>query len=222
MPAALALLSNATSERYWRTHCMMVRPSSLAFHRSKLCAPMLTSINYRFVVFGFLGVLAIGGFIAFGISAFLPKTDAPLATSATGASARDDDPDNQFGKSAPVAPVVRKAERESTLDEVNDFLKAENAYKSGDYTTALQQFRSLADRLPSDADVGAKSRLFLGMMYREGKGVPQNYAEALRWFGISAATCNSLAQLTLGAMYFGGEGVPQQDEAAAINQYISK
>jgi TPR repeat protein len=38
-------------------------------------------------------------------------------------------------------------------------------------------------------------------MYREGEGVPQNYAEALKWFRKAADQGNANAQFKLGIMY---------------------
>ena len=46
-------------------------------------------------------------------------------------------------------------------------------------------------------------------MYYEGRGVPQDYAEALKWFRLAAAQGDALAQHNLGLMYAKGYGVPQ-------------
>jgi clan AA aspartic protease (TIGR02281 family) len=46
-------------------------------------------------------------------------------------------------------------------------------------------------------------------MYYKGDGVPQNYAEALKWFRLAATQGQALAQNNLGVMYYIGEGVPQ-------------
>jgi TPR repeat protein len=49
------------------------------------------------------------------------------------------------------------------------------AYEAGDYTTALKEFRPLAE-------LGhAYAQHNLGVMYDEGAGVPENYAEAVKW-----------------------------------------
>jgi clan AA aspartic protease (TIGR02281 family) len=83
------------------------------------------------------------------------------------------------------------------------FEDAAAAYERGDYATALRLFRTLADQGDADAQNG------LGLMYREGRGVPQNYAEALKWFRKSADQGNANAQFKLGAMYQFGLGVPR-------------
>src|SRR4030095_1164368 len=58
----------------------------------------------------------------------------------------------------------------------------------------------------------------LGSMYVEGKGVPQDYTEALKWYRLAAAQGYAEAQFNLGVMYLGGEGVPQ-DYAEALKWY---
>ncbi|HGO7462989.1 TPA: tetratricopeptide repeat protein [Neisseria meningitidis] len=54
----------------------------------------------------------------------------------------------------------------------------------------------------------------LGMMYAEGRGVRQDYAEAVRWFRKAADQGLAQAQFNLGAMYYKGHGV-RQDRALA-------
>ena len=54
-----------------------------------------------------------------------------------------------------------------------------------------------------------------GLMYDEGKGVPRDYAEAVKWYRRSAEQGNARAQHNLGGMYFNGRGVPQ-DHAEAV------
>jgi uncharacterized protein len=46
-------------------------------------------------------------------------------------------------------------------------------------------------------------------MYDEGKGVPQDYAEAVKWYRRAAEQGHARAQHNLGAMYFNGRGVLQ-------------
>jgi TPR repeat protein len=46
-------------------------------------------------------------------------------------------------------------------------------------------------------------------MYREGKGVQQSYAEALKWYRKAAEQGDVGAQNDLGLMYDEGQGVPQ-------------
>ena len=46
-------------------------------------------------------------------------------------------------------------------------------------------------------------------MYHDGRGVPRNDAEALRWLSLAADQGNPLAQCNLGLMYADGWGVPK-------------
>ena len=48
----------------------------------------------------------------------------------------------------------------------------------------------------------------LGFMYDEGQGVPQDYAEALKWYRLAAAQGFAKAQFLLGVMYAKGRGRP--------------
>ena len=77
------------------------------------------------------------------------------------------------------------------------------AFNLGDFTTALEEFRPLAER----GDAMAQSNL--GIMYENGQGVPQDYAEALKWFRKAATQDDVNAQYHLGRMYDIGQGVPQ-------------
>jgi hypothetical protein len=55
-------------------------------------------------------------------------------------------------------------------------------------------------------------------MYYDGKGVPQDYAEAVRWYRKSAEQGYAMAQIDVGFMYQEGKGVPQ-DYAEAVRWY---
>ena len=52
-------------------------------------------------------------------------------------------------------------------------------------------------------------------MYRDGKGVPQEYAEAERWCRKAAEQGDARAEEGLGFLYYRGEGVPQDYGEAA-------
>ena len=77
------------------------------------------------------------------------------------------------------------------------------AYQSGDYPTALRLWMPLARQ------GNARAQLYLGFMYEDGQGVPQNYAEAVKWYRLAADQGNARAQSNLGFMYEKGQGVPQ-------------
>ncbi len=62
-----------------------------------------------------------------------------------------------------------------------DFRAGAEAYERFDYATALKEWRSLAEQ----GDAAAQYNL--GVMYREGQGVPQDDVQAHMWFNLSAA-----------------------------------
>ena len=64
----------------------------------------------------------------------------------------------------------------------------------------------------------ANAQSNLGVMYDKGHGVPQDYAEAVRWYRLAAEQGNANAQNNLGFMYGKGRGVPQ-DDAEAVRWY---
>ncbi len=72
----------------------------------------------------------------------------------------------------------------------------------------IVHYRNLAET----GDAAAQCRL--GWMYQNGKGVPMNYVEALKWFRKAAIQGNTDAQNNLGRMYQHGKGVPQSDTEA--------
>ena len=66
------------------------------------------------------------------------------------------------------------------------------------------------DNVSRQADQGnAEAQYVLGGMYYEGKNVPQDYAEAIKWYRKAADQGHAGAQFALGFMYVVGRGVPQ-------------
>ena len=51
-------------------------------------------------------------------------------------------------------------------------------------------------------------------MYDLGRGVPQDYAEAMKWFRKAADQNHAKAQYNIGFMYEHGQGVPQNHHGA--------
>ena len=68
-------------------------------------------------------------------------------------------------------------------------------------------------RLAEGGDKIAQSNL--GVMYKNGTGVPQDYKLAVKWYTMSAEQGNAMAQCNLGINYAKGEGVAQDDNLAA-------
>ena len=60
----------------------------------------------------------------------------------------------------------------------------------------------------------AIAQYYLGMMYHEGTGVPQNDKQAIHWFTQAAEQGYARAQYNLGVMYRDGIGVPKNDKQA--------
>src|ERR1017187_2343134 len=83
------------------------------------------------------------------------------------------------------------------------------AYERKDYTKALIEFRSLAEQ------GNVVAQYDLGQMYRQGNGVQQNDAEAVKWYLLAAGKGDTDAQYNLGQMYRQGIGVAQDNAEAA-------
>ena len=56
----------------------------------------------------------------------------------------------------------------------------------------------------------------LGVKYERGKGVPQDYSQAVKWYRKAAEQGNVPAQYNLGVMYESGEVVPQNYSDAYV------
>ena len=89
-----------------------------------------------------------------------------------------------------------------------DFSEGWAAYQRGDFATAMREWRPLAEAGDASAQYN------LGVMYREGKGVPKDDAEAVKWFRLAAAQGSANAQYFLGLMYDNGNGVPEDNVQA--------
>ena len=89
-----------------------------------------------------------------------------------------------------------------------DYDKGMAAYNAGDFQAALKEWMPLAE----SGDANAQDNI--GIMYAEGKGVIQNYVDAVNWYRLSAYQGNSIAQNNLGGMYDEGNGVIQSNVMA--------
>ena len=61
----------------------------------------------------------------------------------------------------------------------------------------------------------AKAQYLLGIMYHGGQGVPQDTAEAARWYRRAAELGHAGGQCSLGGMYYCGKGVAKNRAEAA-------
>ena len=82
------------------------------------------------------------------------------------------------------------------------------AFNRGDFATALRLWYSLADF------GNAQAQNNIGIMYRDGLGVPRNYDEALRLFGFAIAKELPEAEYNLGDLY--GRPWAKQDLKASL------
>ena len=64
----------------------------------------------------------------------------------------------------------------------------------------------------------ADAQLELGESYYFGRGVPKNYAEAVKWYRKAAEQNSPYAQNNFGQLYAMGEGVPK-DRAEAVKWF---
>lgn len=78
-----------------------------------------------------------------------------------------------------------------------------------------QQSVSLQDAEAKAEQGDLKMQLEVAASYALGKGAPQNYAEAAKWFRKAAEQGDKQAQSILGKLYYNGQGVPLNHAEAA-------
>jgi TPR repeat protein len=76
--------------------------------------------------------------------------------------------------------------------------------------------KSVAAFKQQAASGDAAAQCGLGMMYRDGSGVPQDYTQAAFWWRKAAEQGGPWAQYQLGALYAAGRGVPRDYAQAAF------
>jgi TPR repeat protein len=76
------------------------------------------------------------------------------------------------------------------------------------FEESTKELRKLAQR----GDATAQNEL--GLLYYEGKGVPQNHNKAKEWFDKAVEQGHAGAQVNLGTLYLRGEGAPQSSQMA--------
>jgi len=89
-----------------------------------------------------------------------------------------------------------------------DFLEGLDAAQRGDFQTAMREWRPLAEQGDASAQFN------LGVMYANGRGVPEDDREAVKWYRKAAEQGDASAQYNLGVMYDNGSGVPEDDVLA--------
>jgi hypothetical protein len=104
------------------------------------------------------------------------------------------------GGSVPSADPGRDQTKTAVADPYSDGVRA---FGREDYAAAMRSFRPLAEQ------GNVRAQFYLGAMYYDGKGVPQDDIEAAKWFRKAAEQGDVVSQASLGLMYSYGEGVPQ-------------
>lgn len=89
------------------------------------------------------------------------------------------------------------------------------AYQNGDYARALAEFQPLAD----EGDITAQ--YYMGELYLQGQGVPQDFEKAVKWFSQAAEYGHGHAQANLGALLTLGLGARRDLETAYYWQILS-
>ena len=95
-------------------------------------------------------------------------------------------------------------------DDIDEGLAA---YHRGDYVSAFRELLYLSEQ------GHALARFHIGYMYFKGLGVPQDNAEAVKWYLKAAKQGIGNAQFNLGFMYGSGWGV-RRDDAEAFKWYL--
>jgi TPR repeat protein len=84
-----------------------------------------------------------------------------------------------------------------------DFRHGLSAFNTGDYATALNVWRPLAEQGEPRSQAG------IGFMYHRGMGVRADDREAATWLLRAAERGQAEGQLMLGILFYYGQGVPQ-------------
>jgi hypothetical protein len=103
----------------------------------------------------------------------------------------------------------------ASADPLRDGIRA---YLAHDYVTAARIFTDLA---PHGNPV---AQTYLGYMYANGKGVPQDFVVSAGWYSCASQQGVAEAQYELGLMYDKAQGVPQDYVAAyaLVNLAVAK
>lgn len=83
-------------------------------------------------------------------------------------------------------------------------------------TTAYSQSNEVEDTRLLAEQGDAYAQAYLAYMYDSGKGVPEDDAEAFKWYRLAANQGLSSGANNLGVMYAAGKGVHQDDLAAYV------
>lgn len=103
-----------------------------------------------------------------------------------------------------------------SADVAADYQDGLNAYSYGDYSTAMREWRAVADA-PADSvipTVYAETHYAIAMLYWQGQGVTRDYHKAHDWLSKAADLNHAGAQAKLGYMHTDGLVVVQDFDQA--------
>lgn len=84
------------------------------------------------------------------------------------------------------------------IAKADPYEEAITAYEIGDFVHSARLLQPIAE------NGDARAQFNLGQLYEQGKGVNQNFQQAMRWYRLSAVQGNSWAQYNVGQMYEDG------------------
>ncbi len=116
-----------------------------------------------------------------------------------------------------IATVKNRKPTEFAAGLAAGFLVIALAFPAGDGAlagSASEGTRAPATIFARAARGDANAQAQLGFMYEYGRGVPQDYQLAVRWYLCAAAQGQPNAQFELGLMYDKGHGVPASSTVA--------
>lgn len=148
---------------------------------------------------------------------FIPRSQPPISTASADAAALMAQVDTTAAPPPTTARHLPEMLPPLTLNEreTDALLHAGSAaYTRGDHAAAFSVFRQLA------AAGNALGQYNLGVYYRDGLGVAQDYDAARRWFEAAAAQGYDDALNNLGELYDQGLGVAQDSNRA--RQYFEQ
>ena len=86
-----------------------------------------------------------------------------------------------------------------------DIKKGVEAYKQGNYATALEEWLPIAKQGNADAQFS------VGLLFDQGLNVVPDYKAAVKWFTLAAKQGHLFAQSNLGWKYHKGQGVARDN-----------
>ena len=169
-------------------------------------------------------VIVVGAF-QMALNFFESEPAAPQAPAATG-SERPAEPlaapagNRQSGVRPPAAPAAPDADDDEPESTGSVAAMTPPAQPAGDASAEPGDAKaSLSDKLPvplrnAAANGDPAAAYEVAMRHIDGRGVPQNLAEAARWLERAAAAGLAPAQFRLGSLYEKGQGVKKNLDAA--------